>query len=82
MKIFKGLAVVVALTFVLGISASAQTQCAPGDVPTPPCAVAQIASDDAVGTDQTSAAPATSTQDVFTFSEATIDVLLSALSVF
>jgi hypothetical protein len=82
MKIFKGLAVVVALTCVLGISASAQTQCAPGEVNAPPCLGAPITPDDPAASAEPSESSTSNSAVAVAISEATIDVLLSALSVF
>jgi len=79
MKNLKRLGLAIALTFVFAFAAFAD--CAPpvpGEVNTP-CSSAQITPDDPV----TSAEPsASSTSSVIEISVTTLDVLLSALSIF
>jgi len=80
MKSLKRLSAAIALTFALALAAFADcVPPAPGEMLTPPCSVAQITPDDPVA----SAAPsASSTSGVIEISVDTLDVLLSALSIF
>ena len=80
MKTLKTLGAAIALTFVFALSALAD--CAPpipGIMETPPCSGAQITPDDPVASAEPSES---STSSVIEISETTLDVLLSALSLF
>ena len=80
MKTLNRLGSAIALTFVLAFAAFADCQPpVPGQVDTPPCSSAQITPDDPVA----SAEPReSSTSSVIEISVTTLDVLLSALSLF
>ena len=80
MKALKRLGAAIVLTFVLAFAAFADCQPpVPGQVDTPPCSSAQITPDDPVA----SAEPReSSTSSVIEISVTTLDVLLSALSLF
>ena len=80
MKMLKRLAAAIALTFMLAFAAFADCP-PPGDVSTPPCSGVQLTSDDPVISAETSES-STSTLTVVEISETTVDVLLSALSIF
>jgi len=83
MKTLKRLGAAIALTFVLAFAAFADClPPAPGEVNTPPCSGAQITPDDPVASAEPSAPSASSTPNVIEISVATLDVLLSALSLF
>ena len=80
MKTLKKLGAAIALTFALAFTAFAD--CAPpvpGEILTPPCSVAQITPDDPVASAEPSAS---STSGGVEISVTTLDVLLSALSLF
>ena len=80
MKSLKRLGAAIALTFVLALTAFADcVPPVPGEILTPPCSVAQITPDDPVASAEPSAS---STSGVIEISVATLDVLLSALSIF
>ncbi len=79
MKTLKSLGAAIALTFALAFAVSADCP-PPGEMSTPPCAAAQVTPDDPTPPGETSTLP--NTEDVFTISEAAVDVLLSALSIF
>ena len=80
MKTLKRLGSAIALTFVLTFAAFADCQpSVPGQVDTPPCSSAQISPDDPVALTEPSAS---STSSVIEISVTTLDVLLSALSLF
>ena len=80
MKTLKRLGSAIALMFVLAFAAFADCQPpVPGEVNTPPCSSAQITPDDPVGPTEPSAS---STFSVIEISVTTLDVLLSALSLF
>jgi len=80
MKALKRIGAAIALTFVLAFAAFADCPPpVPGEVNAPPCLGAQITPDDPVG----SAEPnASSTSSVTEISVTTLDVLLTALSIF
>ena len=82
MTTLKRLGAVIAMTFVFALSALADCQPpVPGIMETPPCSSAQITPDDPVALAEPSVSSASSSAAV-EISEATIDVLLSALSIF
>ena len=76
MKTLKRLGAAIALTFVLAFAAFAD--CEPGQMSTP-CSSAQITPDDPVASAEPSES---STSSVIEVSVTTLDVLLSALSIF
>ena len=80
MKTLKKMGSALALTCILAFAAFADCPLpVPGDMNTPPCTTAQITPDDPVA----SAEPnASSTSTVIEISVTTLDVLLSALSLF
>ena len=83
MKTLKILVGVIALTFVFAFAAFAD--CVPpdpGEVHSPPCSAAQITPDDPVPSAEPSASATSSAPNVIEVSVATLDVLLSALSIF
>ena len=80
MKIVKRLSAAIALTFVLAFAAFAD--CQPGEMSTPPCLGAQITPDDPVALAQPSASSSSSAPNVIEISVTTLDVLLTALSIF
>ena len=80
MKTLKRLGAATALTFVFAFAAFADCQ-PPGTMDTPPCSSAQVTPDDPVA----SAEPSVSTSSASAMVEisvTTLDVLLSALSIF
>ena len=80
MKILKRLGAAIALTLLLSFAAFADCQPpVPGQVNTPPCSGAQITPDDPVVSPEPSVS---STSSVIEISITTLDVLLSALSLF
>ena len=80
MKILKRLGAVIAMTFVFALSALADCQPpVPGIMETPPCSSAQMTPDDPVASAEPSEP---STSSVIEISITTLDVLLSALSLF
>ena len=79
MKHLKRLGAAIALTFVFAFATLADCQPPiPGIMDTPPCSSAQITPDDPVA----SAEPSESSTGVIEISVTTLDVLLSALSLF
>ena len=80
MKTLKRLAAAIALTFVFAFAAFAD--CPPGEMGTPACSSAQITPDDPAAPGEIQTPPASNAETAFTISDATIVVLLSALSVF
>ena len=81
MKTLKRLGAAIGLTFVFAFAASADcVPPLPGEMSTPPCTAAQVTPDDPTPTGETSTLP--TTEAVFIISEAAVDVLLSALSIF
>jgi hypothetical protein len=78
MKSLKRLGAAIALTFALALAAFADCL-PPGEILMPPCSVAQITPDDPVASAEPSAS---STSGVIEISVTTLDVLLSALSIF
>ncbi len=82
MKTLKRLGSAIALTFVLTFAAFADCQPpVPGQVDTPPCSSAQITPDDPVASAEPSES-VTSNSAAVEVSVTTLDVLLSALSIF
>jgi hypothetical protein len=82
MKTLNRLGSAIALTFVLAFAAFADCQPpVPGQVDTPPCSSAQITPDDPVGSAEPRESSTSSSVGV-EISVTTIDVLLSALSLF
>ena len=80
MKSLKRLGAATTLTFALALAAFADcVPPAPGEVLMPPCSVAQITPDDPVASAEPSES---STSGVIEISVTTLDVLLSALSLF
>ena len=77
MKSLTKLGGAIALTLALALTAFAD--CVPGQIDTPPCSVAQITPDDPIASAEPSAS---STSGVIEISVTTLDVLLSALSLF
>ena len=83
MKILKRLGAAIALTLHLSFAAFADCQPpVPGEVNTPPCSGAQITPDDPVVSPEPSVSSTSSAPNVIEISITTIDVLLSALSLF
>ena len=83
MKTLKRLGATIALTLVFAFAAFAD--CLPpdpGQMNTPPCLGAQITPDDPVASAEPSGASTSSAQNVIEISVTTIEVLLSALSIF
>ena len=83
MKTLKRLVGVIALTFVFAFAAFAD--CVPpdpGEVHAPPCSSAQITPDDPVASAEPSASSTSSAPNVIEISVTTLDVLLTALSIF
>jgi hypothetical protein len=81
MKTLKNLGAAMALTFVFAFAAFADcVPPLPGEMNTPPCTGTQITPDDPAPPGETSTPP--NTEDVFSISQATVDVLLGALSIF
>jgi len=82
MKTLNRLVSAIALTFVLAFAAFADCQPpVPGQVDTPPCSGAQITPDDPVAPTEPSESAISNSASV-EISATTIDVLLSALSIF
>lgn len=83
MKSLKRLSAAIALTFALALAAFADcVPPAPGEMLTPPCSAAQITPDDPTAPGEILTPPASNAENEFTISEATINVVLSALSFF
>jgi len=81
MKMLKSLCAAITLTFAFAFAASADcVPPAPGELTSPPCAAAQIIPDDPAVAGETSTPP--NDENAFTISEAALDVLLGALSIF
>ncbi len=84
MKTLKRLGAAIALTFVFAFGAFAEcVPPLPGEMNAPPCIGTQITPDDPSAPGETSTPP--NTEDVFTISDAadaTVDLLLSVLSIF
>ena len=81
MKTLKRVGAAIGLTFVFAFAASADcVPPLPGEMSTPPCTAAQTTPDDPATPGETSTPP--NTEDGFTISEAAVDLLLGALSVF
>jgi hypothetical protein len=78
MKTLKSLGAAIALTFVFAFAAFADCV-PPGEMSTPPCTAAQITPDDPAAPGETSTPP--NTDDLFTISEAAVDLFLGALSI-
>ena len=83
MKALKRLGAAIVLTFVLAFAAFADCQPpVPGEVNTPPCSGAQITPDDPVASAEPSQSSTSSASNAIEVSVTTLDVLLSALSIF
>ena len=83
MKTLKRLGAATALTFVFAFAAFADCQPpAPGEMATPPCSAAQITPDDPVASAEPSESSTSSAPNVIEISVTTLDVLLTALSIF
>ncbi len=83
MKSLKRLGAAIALTFALALTAFADcVPPTPGEVLFPPCSVAQKTPDDPTTPGEILTPPASNVENAFTISDATIGILLSALSVF
>jgi len=83
MKTLKRLGAAIALTFVFAFAAFADCQPpAPGEMNTPPCGSAQITPDDPAVSAEPSVSSNSSAPNVIEISVTTLDVLLSALSIF
>ena len=83
MKSLKRLAAATALTFALALAAFADcVPPAPGEVMFPPCSVAQKTPDNPTAPGEILTPPASNAENEFTISEATINMLLGALSLF
>ena len=83
MKSLMKLGAAIALTFVFAFAAFADClPPAPGEVNAPPCLGAQITPDDPAASAEPSASSASSVPNVIEISLTTLDVLLSALSLF
>ena len=80
MQTLKRLGAAIALTFVFAFAAFADCP-KPGEVDTP-CSNAQITPDDPVASVEPSAASTSSAPNVIEISATTLEVLLSALSIF
>jgi len=81
MKTLKKLVGVIALTFVFAFAAFADCV-PPGEVSAPPCTATQITPDEPVATSEPSESSTSSLTSVIEISVTTLDVLLSALSIF
>ena len=82
MKALKGIGAAIALTFVFALSALADCQPpVPGIMETPPCSSAQITPDDPVASAEPSESITSNSAGV-EISVTTLDVLLTALSIF
>ena len=83
MKSLKRLGATTALTLALALTASADcVPPVPGQMDTPPCSVAQITPDDPVASAEPSESSISSAPNVIEISVTTLDVLLTALSIF
>jgi len=83
MKTLKRLGAAIALTFVFAFAALAD--CPPPDpgiMNAPPCSSAQITPDDPVVSTEPTESSASGSAAIVEITESTIDVLLSALSIF
>ncbi len=81
MKTLKSLGAAIVLTFAFAFAVFADcVPPAPGEMNSPPCVAVQITPDDPAVPGETSTPP--NTEDVFTISEAAVDLLLGALSIF
>ena len=81
MKTLKRLGSAIALTFVLACAAFADCP-VPGEMNSPPCSGAQITPDDPVASAEPSESSISSAPNVIEISVTTLDVLLTALSIF
>jgi hypothetical protein len=83
MKHLKRLGAAIALTFVFAFAALADCQPPiPGIMETPPCSSAQITPDDPIGSATPSESSISGAPNVIEISVTTLDVLLTALSIF
>ena len=77
MRNLKRLGAAVVLTFALGLTAFADcAPPAPGEVPTIPCAAAQLTPDDSASPGETSAPPASNEVDILSVADMALDLLL------
>jgi len=81
MKTLQRLGAAIALMFVFAFAAFADCPL-PGEVNAPPCSSAQITPDDPVAAAEPSESFTSSTPNVIEISVTTLDVILSALSLF
>ena len=83
MKTLKKMGSALVLTCILAFAAFADCPLpVPGDMNTPPCTTAQITPDDPVASAEPSASSTSIAPNVIEISVTTLDVLLSALSIF
>ena len=83
MKSLKRLSAAITLTFALALAVFADcVPPAPGEILMPPCSVAQKTPDDPTTPGEILTPPASNAENEFTISDATMNVLLSALSLF
>ena len=83
MKSLTKLGGAIALTLALAFTALADClPPVPGQIDTPPCSVAQKTPDDPTAPGEILTPPASNVENAFTISDATIGILLTALSVF
>ena len=83
MKTLERVGAAIALTFVLAFAAFADcVPPVPGEMNSPPCSSAQITPDDPVASAEPSESSTSNTSNVIEISVTTLDVLLSALSLF
>ncbi len=83
MKSLKRLGAAITLTFALALAVFADcVPPAPGEVLMPPCSVARQTPDDPTAPGEILTPPASNVENAFTISDATIGILLSALSLF
>ena len=83
MKTLKKMGSALVLTCILAFAAFADCPPpVPGDMNTPPCTTAQITPDDPVASAEPSASSTSIAPNVIEISVTTLDVLLSALSIF
>ena len=81
MKTLKRLGAAIALTFVFAFAAFAECPL-PGEMSAPPCTSAQITPDEPVASAEPSESSTSSASNLIEISVTTLDVLLSALSIF
>jgi hypothetical protein len=81
MKTLKRLGAAIALTLVFAFAALAECPL-PGEMSAPPCTSAQITPDEPVASAEPSESSTSSASNLIEISVTTLDVLLSALSIF